>query len=346
MIPRTLSNSLLRRGLPAVCLALVLITAGCGGGGDDEAGDAQPTDAPTTVAPVDEGADDDADGEAETAEAVAYLPIGSEPQEGMIQIAPSCDDDADDGDGNDDTDYRTWIVYDVDEAWKPTAMGSGGSGGPNDSENLTFLIDREDPRSPRVDVDIEWDSMGPDGTVLGDDGEPFESFDYTIEVYGGPGDERSTDISYESVGTFDVGDRETELFYRDPAQSEEDLGTTAQYKARVEAYALPMSPTNPSDLTEFSFVVTVEFDADEVDLAHEDIEAIVSSMTIPECTWNKILADTELITGRDLDGDGEVRDAADAQAELQEQLDEAMEDLPPEARERMEEMREQLQSGN
>lgn len=323
-----------KRGLSALAVAAVLTLASCGGGGDSASSDDDSGSVATTVA-AESGSPTTTDGPTEAAEAVAHLPIDGEAQDGFRLGAASCA--AETG----DDDYASWVVYGVPEGWVANGFSGGGSGGPHDSQELSFDIDGGNSDDGRVTVDVEWDSRSPDGTVLDVNGDPFESFDYEITIHG---DETETHpISYEKVATVEVGEGEADLYYRDPTQNTEQLDTTAQYKARVTAYELPKNAPALDELTPYSFVVTVEFDTDDAALEQDMIESILGSFTFPQCTWDKILADAELRLGVDLDGDGHARNAEDAQAELQESLDELKDQLPPEARERMEEMERQLE---
>lgn len=327
-----------KRGLSALAVAAVLTLASCGGGGDGDTADGDAGSVATTVAGESGSSTTATDGPTESAEAVAHLPIGGEAQDGHRLGAASCAAETD------DDEYASWVVYSVPENWVANGFSGGGSGGPNDSQELSFDIDGGNSDDGRVTVDVEWDSRSPDGTILDVNGDPFESFDYEITIHGD--ETESHQIVYEKVATVEVGEGEADLYFRDPAQNTEQLDTTAQYKARVTAYELPKHAPALDELTPYSFVVTIEFDTDDAALEQDVIEAVLGSFTFPQCTWDRILADAELRLGVDLDGDGHARNAQDAQAELQESLAELEDQLPPEARERMEEMRRQLEGAD
>jgi hypothetical protein len=328
-----------KRGIQAMTVAALLTFTACGGGGDDSSAKEANKRKTTTTAATDRGAPTTAAGSTAAAEPVLVLPLDAEAPEGFRAAAEYCR--ADPGTTDEEGTHRTWIGYAVPEAWKNAGFSGGGSGGPHDSQALKFDVDGGNSLHGMVEVGVDWDSRSPDGTVLDANGDPFTSFDYEITTMGD--ETTTTQVTYDEVGTVDIGEGSADLFYRDPAQSPDDLGTTAQYKARVAAYELPRNQGEPGELTPSSFVVTVEFDAEDTPLESDVIEKILGSFTMPQCTWDKVLADAELQLGVDLDGDGKTRDAEDAQAELQENLDAMRDRMPPEARERYDEMRSRME---
>ncbi|HET8930486.1 MAG TPA: hypothetical protein VFN21_07510 [Acidimicrobiales bacterium] len=341
--PRTRPS--IRRGILALSVTSMLTLASCGGGGGDTS-DSEQDKRSTTVAAASEKPTSSTDASTTSAEAVAILPVGGEAPEGYRLGDASCDADGAQSDDTetDDTKRPTWIVYGVPEGWDAQGYSGGGSGGPQDSQELTFDTDGGNSSDGRVKIGVEWDSRMPDGTVLDVNGDPFESFDYDIEYMTEP--EKNARITYDEVASVEVGDDSADLFFQDPAQNPEELGTTMQYKARVLAYELPKSSAELDETSQQSFVVTFEFDSEDVDLTQDDVEKILGSFTIPECTWDKVLADAELRLGVDLDGDGHARNAEDAQEEMQEKLDAMRDNLPPEAQKQYDDMREQLESDN
>lgn len=328
-----------RNRILVVLTAAMLTLASCGGGGgSDDSSDARTAE--TTVTEATDVEDGDGDGEdapagvVETAEAVSILPIGGEAPQGYRLGEASCA--AEDDPDSETTERNTWIVYGVPEGWDPQGFTGGGSGGPHDSEEITFDTDGGNSSDGRVSVDVEWDSRSPDGTVLDANGDPFESFDYDYSV--GSDEHR---VTYDRVATVQIGDGEADLFHLDPTQNTDMLGTDVEYKARVEAYEVPRNG-ELDQTTRYSFVVTVGFDGDDVELSQADVEEILGSFAMPQCTWDRILADAELMLGVDLDGDGHVRNADDAQAELQETLEGVRDGLPPEAQEQYDDMMEKM----
>lgn len=331
-------HRVVRRGIQAMTVAALLTFTACGGGDDSSTKDADKRSSESSTT-AERGPSTTAAGSTAAAEAVLALPLDAEAPEGYRAAAEHCRAEA--GTTDEDGTYRTWIGYAVPEAWKNAGFSGGGSGGPHDSQALKFDVDGGNSLHGMVEVGVDWDSRSPDGTLLDANGDPFSSFDYEITTMG---DEKTTtQVTYDEVGSVDIGERSAELFYRDPAQSPDDLGTTAQYKARVIAYELPRNQRELDELTPSSFVVTVEFDAEDTPLESDVVEKILASFTMPQCTWDKILGDAELQLGVDLDGDGKARDAGDAQDELQENLDAMRDRMPPEARERYDEMRSRME---
>ncbi|MGB6058318.1 MAG: hypothetical protein WBF71_08620, partial [Microthrixaceae bacterium] len=53
------------------------------------------------------------------------------------------------------------------------------------------------------------------------------------------------------------------------------------------------------------------------------VENIVESFVLPECTWDRVLLDYELMLNLDLNEDGHTRNAEDVKKELQEMMDAA-----------------------
>lgn len=333
------SRPFVRRGMQALAVVAILGLTSCGGGSDSSSSDTDSdSDKVTTTVADKSGSSTSTAAATKSAEAVAILPIGGEAPDGYRLGEASCDF----ADPNaEDAQYTSWIVYAVPEAWVVNGFSGGGSGGPNDSQDLSFDINGGNSSDGKVKIGVEWDSRKPDGTVLDANGDPFESFDYDIEYMTEPS--KNTRITYEKVATVDVGDDSADLFFRDPAQNTEELGKSMQYKARVMAYELPRNSSELDQTTPHSFVVTFEFDSDDVDLTQTDIEKILGSFAIPECTWDKVLADAELHLGVDLDGDGHARNAEDAQKEMQDKLDAMRDNMPPEAQKQYDDMREQLE---
>lgn len=328
-----------RRGIQAMAVAALLTFTACGGGGDDSSRTESDKRSTTIAAAAERGSSTTAAGSTATAEPVLALPLDAEAPDGFRPASEHCRAEA--GTTDEEGTYRTWIGHAVPEAWKSAGFSGGGSGGTHDSQALKFDVDGGNSLHGMVEIGVDWDSRSPDGTVLDSNGDPFESFDYEITTMGD--ETTTTQVTYDEVGTVDIGEGSAELFYRDPAQSPDDLGTTAQYKARVTAYELPRDRSNLGKLTPDSFVVTVEFDAEDTPLESDVIEQILGSFTMPQCTWDQVLADAELQLGVDLDGDGKARDADDARAELKEKLDAMRDRMSPEERERYDDMRSQIE---
>jgi hypothetical protein len=87
----------------------------------------------------------------------------------------------------------------------------------------------------------------------------------------------------------------------------------------LNALEVPRAKSNGSyELVSESFVVTIEFDETDIALDQGTIESIVGSLVLPECSWDAVLLDRELMLNLDLNGDGHIRDSDDVQEELKE----------------------------
>lgn len=329
-----------KRGLQAVAVAALLSFSACGGGSDSATSESESDGDKSTVTTGNKaGSDTTEAGPTESVEPVLYLPLDAEAPSGFRAAAESCR--ADPSEPDPDGTYRTWIGYGVPEGWKNAGFSAGGSGGPHDNQALKFDVDDGNSLHGMVSVDVEWDDRHPDGTILDSNGDPWETFDYEVTYHGDT--ERTVEYTYDEVGTVDVGDGAADLYFFDPSQAPDDLGTTAHYKARVDAYELPQSQATLDESTPFSFVVTIEYDTEDESVTKDQVEQILGSLMMPQCTWDHILGDAELRLGVDLDGDGHARNADDAQEEMQENLDAMRDNLPPEAQKQYDEMREQLE---
>lgn len=292
------------RTVELLAVAAVLALASCGGGGSgSEARDGG--DRTTVAAPGDDGATPAAAPGA--AEPNLLLPTDTEAPAGFRTASEHCPAGPGEPDYYHDDVARTWIGYHVPDHWQTKAYFGDASGGPHSSETLHFATDDPSNGDSTVEVDVTWDGRSPDGSVLGFDGEPSESFDYEAEMHGL--ESNTYQITYEEVATVEVGGTDVALYFRDPTQNTGVLGTIAHYKARVDAYELPDGTSTHDGLTPYSFVVTVEFDTDDTAVEQDVVEQILGSITMPRCTWNEILAAGDVRPGVDPDGDGHARNA-------------------------------------
>ncbi|QGG96792.1 hypothetical protein [Actinomarinicola tropica] len=296
-----------RRGA-VIAAAAVLLLSGCGDdGGDDTTsppglddlvggnGDVGGDD-PNDAGHGDTG--DDGSVELEIVPPSFHLPATADVPSDFEVLPAACD--APDGDG-------TWITYAVPEDWDNTSRSGGGSGSPlSTSTELGFVR----PDAGDVSVDLEPESRMPDGTILDASGEEWESFDYEITTYSGDG-ETTTEVTFESRGTVTVGEQDVEIWVADQSQAPDELGST-EAKARVEVADLPNPAAGDEDkLRPASFVVTISWDAEDGDIDDATIGSIIESLTLPDCTRERIVALEEVQLGEDLDGDGEVSTAQD-----------------------------------
>lgn len=319
------SHRSIRRGFPVITLAALLGLGACGGGTDDTTSEPEIQPAPDDT---DTAGDTSPDSEAASAEdfpdPVAVLPFEIEVPSGFRMLPAECDLDdsddetADDDDSGDGSDYSTWITYAVPETWTTVGRGSAGSGSVTGSDqDLSF---RTGDGGARLNIAVEWDNRDLDGNITDFDGEPWESFDYDSRI----GDDETT-ITYEQVTTLKVGDQQAELYHLDPTQAPDHVSTT-QYKVRLEAFELPSRASGGDhELAPESFVVTVELDQDDAALDQATIEAVVESFVLPECSWDKVLSDRELMLNLDLNRDGHIRNAEDVREEIEE-MQEGLED--------------------
>lgn len=297
------------RRLIGVVAVAALALAGCGGDdGGDESGLPSGLDELVEDAgdggELDLGDDGSSDGDA-TAEGTDleivpprfHLPAAADVPSGFEMLPAACDPPEGEG---------TWITYAVPEAWENTSRGSGGSGSPlSTSTELGFVR----PDAGDVSVDVEPENRMPDGTILDGSGEEWESFDYEITTYSDDG-ETTDQIAFESRGTVTVGEQDVEIWVADQAQSE--MLRSTQAKARVEAADLPNPAIGDDDkLAPASFVVTISWDADAGEVDDGTMGSILRTLTMPECTRDRIVAQSEVQLGVDLDDDGEVATVED-----------------------------------
>ena len=296
-----LTKHTLKHRIPATAAALVLVStpllAGCGG--DDDIADAiKNADEPTTQVTDagtsgDTSASDDAgsaDNSMELKPVSFALPEPSGAPDGFRRLQADCAPD------------DPWFTYAVPETWELTGTGYGGSGSPlSDSVDQTFSTDIGD-----VKIETDPDSVRPDGTILDNSGQPFQSFDYDYTR----GDETKR-ITFEEVGTVSVGDQDVEVMVADQAQAPDFLSST-EYKARVQLAMLPNpAPGDDDKLQPASMLMTVTHDAEDGDLPTDTVEQMVGSFAMPSCTKDMIVARLEVRFGQDVDGDGQVASPED-----------------------------------
>lgn len=311
----------IRRGIPVLLIAAALGLSGCGGGTDaaietetEASGSSKKRATKSDPGDVD-------DVKVDAPDPVATLPFTFDVPAGQRMGVATCDDpDTAGGDGNDDDEhtYTTGITYAVPEAWKTVGRSSGGSGGvTGTNETLTFQVGESSRETLKVTVG--WDTRDLDGKPTDSSGEPWTTFDYDVTV----GD-KSSKITFDKVGTVQIGDQQAELYYLDPTQAP-DLVQGAEYRIRIEAFQLPrMVPDGSFKLMPESFVATLSFDPETVSISQDDIERILKSFVLPECSWDKILLDNELMLHLDLNGDGHIRNAEDLQREIKEMQEKAL----------------------
>lgn len=327
-----------RRRFSYVAVAAVLGLGACGGGGGDgEASDPTTAPVPGGVAVPGEDAGDDDPAEPASAEdapePVALLPLESRAPAGFRQLAANCDpgfpsdpnrtegEEPDFEDGEDS--YSTWITYAVPEEWGIGGRGAAGSGGVTGTdEDRSFTFDPENSSKGRLEVDVSWANVDPDGEVSTWDGEPWEGFDYEMTV----GDDAAT-ITYENVATVTVGDQEIDLFHMDPAQAPDHVSET-EYAMLIDVMELPGTLGLGGFTSQpYAVFVAISFDGEKNPVDQETIEKIVGSFTLPTCTWERTLLDHEMIVNLDLNGDGHIRTPEEAQAEAQAKYEEMLRDL-------------------
>lgn len=319
----------------AVAAVLGLGLGACGG--DDDGSTASVPSVPDdlNVPELDIEADDDLGETApaeDVADPVALLPLEARTPSGFRQLPAKCDPgfpqdperrgsgEADDGQDG-EVEYSTWITYAVPEEWGTGGHGSAGSGGVTGTdEDRSFDFDPENSAKGRLEVEVNWASVDEEGRILDSAGEVSDGFDYESKI----GDDEVT-ITYENVATVTVGDQETDLFYMDPTQAPEHVSST-EYRAHLDVMELPWQLGNSSSRMH-SVVVVISFDAEQNPVAQETVEKILGSFTLPACTWERTLLDQEMIAQVDLNGDGHIRTPEEAQAELQEMLDEIQQEV-------------------
>lgn len=139
----------------------------------------------------------------------------------------------------------------------------------------------------------------------------WTSFDYDWSSYG-DGGEKSGTITFESIGAAQVGDQQAKIFYADPAQEPEVLGTTAIYKTHVDVARIPNpAPGSHTGYRTATFTVTIEHDDSEGALDPAVVTNMVSSLGFPECARQIVVASREVMLNADLNDDGKVSTVED-----------------------------------
>ncbi|PWG73393.1 hypothetical protein DF186_23305, partial [Enterococcus hirae] len=78
-------------------------------------------------------------------------------------------------------------------------------------------------------------------------------------------------ITYDEVATASVGDQDVAVLVAEQDQAPEMLGAT-EYNARLELAELPNpAPGDDDGSTPASMVVTISFDAEELELAADEV---------------------------------------------------------------------------
>lgn len=299
-------------------VATAMILTGCGGGDSDDKTTSDDTNSPSNPAGL---SSDDPTASMEPAvdespEAVSRLPFEPNTPADFEQGVATCDVPKDAPDPEPGTRHPTWITYAVPTSWDARGWGSGGSGGATGtSESLSFSTDGGSGNSSEVEFSLDWEQRDQEGNLTHFDEETLDSFDYESSI-----DDDTVRITYEKVGTVTVGEQDVELFFRDPAQSPKHV-SRPQYKARVMAFEWPQ-PHREGALMPESFVVSVDFSAENPAVTQDVVESVLTSYAMPACTWDDIIDTYELMMQVDMNGDGEVRNAEDLQKEMQETLEE------------------------
>lgn len=210
--------------------------------------------------------------------------------------------------------YRSIYSFAVPSGWTAVARGSGGSGGMSSTDvDLEF-----DTGEGRVMVAMDRDRLDTDGAVLDWASKPFTSFDEEITSYSSDDSEEQVElITFEDLGTIGLPDQEVTLWRAAQEQSPESLSST-RYKARLSTVSVPQPNVDRSNAVTHSIVVTIEHNSDETPLDQAVVEQIIGSFAIAPCVREEMNGELELMLGEDVDGDGEVRDAEDVLAELEE----------------------------
>lgn len=303
----------LRRGFPAL-LAVAALSIGACSASSDKATTDSGKSSTTAAGKSTSNSSTDTKPTGDAVEPTSLLPIDADAPDGYRMVTPRCDATdaaAKADDATSDEIHRSGIIFAVPDPWKSMGSGSAGSGSVMGTD---ADVDFELTSGERIEVAYDWDSRTMNGEIADATGKPWKTFDYESTT----GDD-TTVITYDKVATVTIGDQDVDLSYRDPAQAPDDL-SEAQYKARIDAVELPKSAQMPDVSDVRSFVVTIAFDAD-APVTQDVVEKIVGSFSMPTCTWDELLASEELRLQIDLDGDGKVRSAADAQKEIQEKLD-------------------------
>ena len=289
----------------ALALTLGLALGGslvaCGGGGDD-AGDnpfAAPTDIDSTDADAGEDRLESPDpgGEADTS--------GGSTMEGSIDFALPAEVDVPSGfamigDNCEGDERGAGVRFVHPEDWELTGRSRGGSGAPIDGSIGHTFTTADDWVYIEVSSNTDTGGLQEEDETAG----PYD-YDYTA------GDREGT-VTYDQTMTVNVADQELEVWEVDET-SYPDIVDDRQLKLDVMVFEVTpgggMSPITTS--------VTVTIDL-PIDSSTDDdvIQTIIGSLNVSECTRDLTTLNYEVITGSDLDGDGEIASAEDLMAAL------------------------------
>lgn len=265
-------------------LALVLGAAACGGGDDVEqqANDAL-EDLDVSVPDVDVPDGDDGSGMADPEPPEFFLTGSVSPPDGWIEDPANCVDPDESG--------PPFFTYYVPAGWEQAGSGYGGSGGVGGSGDHSYRIEGADGRAQ---IEVDEDSYDRQGEVQGDDGEPFDGWDYELSITGEDGT-TTEQITYEELEPVEIDGEEFDLFYLDPSQSEEV--DSAEYRTRIEFGEVPAvmgSGRHPA-----SAAVTFSFDPAEVDLSEDEVREVLSTFRLADCAQSGITEQLALVFDAD-----------------------------------------------
>lgn len=205
-----------------------------------------------------------------------------------------------------------WISYGVPETWSVASRSSGSDSPLGDTTTMSYY---EGEGNSHKDYVIEFDTdrfqpdqESPNGwTMINYDKEPWKTFDYESKR----GDKVYT-IHFDSVASATVGEQKVEIFKAPQKQAPEALSKT-EYRARVVLAETPTAPAyqkgqEPPWIPQSS-VISIKYnaDSDRVEpLTDELVADIISSIAMPECAMDYVVAMKEYNLKADVDGDGHV----------------------------------------
>lgn len=252
------------------------------------------------------GSDDGASGSTHVLEQVEFLvdPDGTTP-DGWTRTISLCQAQSKDDRAN------GGVTFAVPSDWTVQGRSMGGGTSPLGDPFETGFKNG-------ASVDFTSAIRRPRDDKLKDSGtdQLWTSFDYDWSSYGDGGEQSGT-ITFESIGTAQLGEQQAEVFYADPAQNPEVLGTTATYKTHVDVARIPNpAPGSQTGYRTATFTVTIEYDNSEGALDPAVVTTIVSSVGLPECARHIVVVSREVMLNADLNGDGVVATVDDMRAAM------------------------------
>jgi hypothetical protein len=255
----------------------------------------------------DDGTDDGDSGDVgKVHHLVWHVPSKGATPEGFTQFPSACE--APDAEN---LDKHKWINYAVPETWNVVSKSSGSDSPLSDTTTISYY---EGGGNSHKDYIIEFDTdrfepdqESPNGWTLVDfEKKPWQTHDYEYQV----GDD-TYQIHFDTVATATVGEQEVQILKAPQEQAPEALSRT-EYRARILFAEVPTGPANAAGQEPpwrpQSSVMSIKYDAESgrAPLTDDLVVDIVSSIAMPSCGIDYLVAVREGTMNFDIDGDGHV----------------------------------------